>query len=689
MARPFISPFSPIKPAQAAMSGRSALGNVGNANIGQRKTFKGKVTNTYLPSTETGYSNYADSPSKGDESLLSLGDMCDDLNMTPTKGGLLNVSTTVYGFNAALSPLNEHDESVYGFKDTSFGFGGADLSICYPERGSIPANSVEQTRTANAQARIANVRMVNDQVRAVDAGTMPSDGIEFARTATNQANVANVRMVNEQVRGANAGEKTEFDMSSKQLSAEANSQRRVADYSRVNEQARGANPGKQHYFSTDSKQLSGEAAAQQIVADYTRVNEQVTFGMTAATIPADSVDNVRTREAGDNMWNVRQVNEQVRGANAGEKTLFDLSSKQLSTEGAAQVAVAKYVRVSEQARGELAGMQTAYDLEAREMMRHQHQQSEVRSYGIVNEQVKAVGPGTIPADSVDNVRSRAAGDNMWNVRQVNEQVRGELSGLPTYYNTDSAQMSTEATAQRRVNETSRVNEQARGEFAGMKTAIDGSSERMVAAANVPKVALVNQQVKHVGRGKIPHDAAYYRHVSKFNQERADTNEMAKKQRGTSSHGAGAMRFKTIAAAPKPASMATSSRGEYAGKKTGYGIGSVAYQNSVNAPKAALVNQQVRFGSKTHVAGADASAFNKVNEWQPASHMIITATTDDIGSPAKEPERAASPSPATEEVASRGTANFFGLKKSTRRGNAEKKKWEPNHNSFTNVMKSLR
>jgi len=200
---------------------------------------------------------------------------------------------------------------------------------------------------------------------------------------------------------------------------------------------------------------------------------------------------------------------------------------------------------------------------------------------------------------------------------------------------------------------------------------------------------LRERWQHVGRGKIPHDAAYYRHVSKFNQERADTNEMAKKQRGISSHGAGAMRFKTIAAAPKPASMATSTRGEYAGKKTGYGIGSVAYQNSVNAPKAALVNQQVRFGSKTHVAGADASAFNKVNEWQPASHMIITATTDDIGSPAKEPERAASPSPATEEVASRGTANFFGLKKSTRRGNAEKKKWEPNHNSFTNVMKSLR
>jgi len=296
------------------------------------------------------------------------------------------------------------------------------------------------------------------------------------------------------------------------------------------------------------------------------------------------------------MWNVRAVNEQVRGEHAGEKTLFDLSSKQLSAEGAAQADVAKYVRVSEQARGELAGMQTAYDLQAREMIRHQNQQAEVRSYGIVNEQVKDVGAGTIPADSEENVRAKLASGRMWNVRQVNEQVRGELSGLPTYYSTDSAQMSTEGAAQKRFNDTARVNQQARGEFAGVKTLVDGTSERMVAAATAPKVALVNQQILHVGRGKFTHDAAIYRHVNKFNQEQIDTKEHAKKHRGKSSHGAGAIRFKTIAAAPKPATIETTIRGQFAGKKTGYGMSSMSYQNSVNAPKTALVNQQVRFGS---------------------------------------------------------------------------------------------
>ena len=691
MARPFISPFSPIKPAQAAMSGRTALGNVGNANIGQRKTFKGKAVTTYLPSTpgQAGFSNYSNSPSKGDESLLSLGDMCDDLNMTPTKGNTsLNMSTTVYGFNAALSPLNEHDESTYGFNDTSFGFGGADLSLCYPERGSIPTNGVEQTRTANAQAAIAEVRMVNEQIRATDAGTMPANAVPFARAATNQANVANVRMVNEQVRGANAGEKTEFDMSSKQLSTEANSQRRVADYSRVNEQARGANPGKQHYYSTDSKQLSGEAKAQVIVADYARVNQQVTVGMTAGTIPADSVDNVRTRDASDNMWNVRAVNEQVRGELAGEKTLFDLSSKQLSAEGAAQADVAKYVRVSEQARGELAGMPTAYDLQAREMMRHQHQQAEVRSYGIVNEQVKAVGPGTIPADSEENVRAKHVSGNMWNVRQVNEQVRGELSGLPTYYNTDSAQMSTEGAAQKRFNKASRVNQQARGEFAGAKTLVDSSSERMVAAAAAPKIALVNQQILHVGRGKFTHDAAVYRHVNKFNKEQTDTKAQSQKHRGVSAHGAGAMRFKTVAAAPKPQTAASTIRGEFAGKKTGYGMSSMSYQNSVNAPKTSLVNQQVRFGAKKHVAAADASAFATAREWVPESHMIIAAQTDEIGaSPVK--EVAPQPSPVKEDQANSVTANFFGLKKSKRRTKPATVEWTPNYSGFSDAVKSFR
>lgn len=106
------------------------------------------------------------------------------------------------------------------------------------------------------------------------------------------------------------------------------------------------------------------------------------------TIPASNVANVRTRNSQDNIAKVRMVNEQVRGEGAGERTLFDTDATQLSTEMAAQKAIANYARINQQIS-------------------------------------KAATAPCIPANAIENVRTSVAQRNLADVRIVNEQIRGD------------------------------------------------------------------------------------------------------------------------------------------------------------------------------------------------------------------------------------------------------------------------
>ena len=52
----------------------------------------------------------------------------------------------------------------------------------------------------------------------------------------------------------------------------------------------------------------------------------------------------------------------------------------------------------------------------------------------------------------------------------------------------------------------------------MPTFVQGDMQRIAAAAAVPKLDLVNEQVKHVGRGHFDNDAREYTHVREFKNE---------------------------------------------------------------------------------------------------------------------------------------------------------------------------
>ena len=628
----------------------------------------------------------------GGEDLISIDDVCDDLRERES-AELANCLSPIDELNeSAISKLNQSFNannlstlSDYGFENqelntstastedgfgntttatigntTTYGF-GPNASV-YGFGAETPKQNVSEDRTQRAQQQIADVRRVNQQVKNVGKGTLDANSVDIARTRAGQRQIANVRMVNEQI--YNTPHKATVETTGVDFQRAKQGGQFVTDVRIVNEQFRGTGQGST--YGVAAKQLKDESDSQRNVAHYRRVNEQVS-GVEAGTMPHDGVEFKRAQTGQKNVADVRIVNEQVRGANAGEQNAYGFDAKQMTDEAKAQREVDTIFRVSEQARGELAGQQTKFDYQARELQRNMTNDAQISNYARVNEQVFDVGVPTMPADSEENSRAKESQTLTFGVRVVNEQVRGELAGQQTSFGVDARLLKAEAKAQQHVASYRRVNEQTRGEFAGKQTHFDSSAQDMVRAKEAPKVQLVNNEVKHVGRGKFNADAFGYQHVRDQQAKLSDGFQERRSnhgQRGNSTYGHGAPEMDRVKNTPKPAFANDNIRGQYAGTPTAFGTQSIMFQQVKTAPRQPSYNEQCRFGS-SHGKKADVSAFVTDAEWRPASELPGT-----LKRPTKKTQEAPA-TPAnnkveefTEEIRP-ACADFFGLRKSTR------------------------
>lgn len=360
---------------------------------------------------------------------------------------------------------------------------------------------------------VADARATNEQIKTVAgvaAGTITHESVQHVSQKQAQARTHAALRVNQEVQGEHAGTATLVGMDSLQF---VNARKGQAQARRAS-----LNPGAvtdrgtaSHKYGWRAQGAQGAAEAQQNVASYARVNQQV-YSVGAGSIPANSMENTRAHRSQQNVMDARKFNVNIRGAHGtmgqssyGEKAVQQVNmSKNQNRFNAAQ-------RVNNQQRGELAGQATAVDITAREYVHNMAQQAETQEYQRVNEQVYSVEAGRIPVHSVANVRTKIGQKQVGDVRRVNHQVRGENAGKSAY-GFDGHQLQTEHASQDHLHKAKRVNEEQRGEFAGLPTKYNTDSKQMASTLNAPKVALINEQVKHVGRGSIPADAFAYAHA---------------------------------------------------------------------------------------------------------------------------------------------------------------------------------
>lgn len=574
------------------------------------------------------------------ESLISLGGVCDDLQATPAHAA---PNSPAYGFNDSMML----EASPAARSATPLGFPDEEIAS-----GTIPADCVENVRVARAQMQVGEVRLGSKEVADVGKPNVGCDGIEFTKAKRNQGHVADVRMVNDEARGPCPGQPTLVNGDALGITTESACQSTVDAYRREHPNQLGAQPGARPLLDAKSVQLSAEAEAQATVHSYRRVNQQVVAGITAGSLPADCVENARTARAQANTADVRMVNQEVRGACAGERTLFGIDSKQLGDERQAQDTIAKYVRVSEQARGELAGQQTKFNLDAREMQRMVTNQVDHAKQVRINEQVAGVAPGTIPSDAVELARAAKAQYNVATSQSRNPQFRSEACGEKTLYDGTARQLKAEVKAQGEIAAIARVSNEARGELAGKQTSMDASAVDIRRAADAPKVSLHNGQVKHVGRGHLSTQDRAFVHTQSY----ATAVQRGRSARSAvigikSGMDASSVTIQRVRAVPKPAAAMGAIRASEQPAQitaTSMGISTV-----LGAPKLPVYSGQMRYGANRD-ASADVKAADSVEEWQPEEHKI------------KEEEEVPQEAPATPEPAPASPpawgASMFGLRK---------------------------
>jgi len=295
-------------------------------------------------------------------------------------------------------------------------------------------------------------------------------------------------------------------------------------------------------------------------------------------------------------------------------------------------------------------------------------------------QVLNVGAGTIPADSIEVTRARAGQTNVFSARRVNEQVRSELAGQKNGFSTNSANMFSVSAAQKSTAAYSRVSEQARGQLAGQKTAFNGDAMNIVLARDAPKPKLINEQIKHVGRGYLPTDMPELIRLRSIEAAGASERERRAASKGKSNFGAGSKQFSYIASAPKQAGVNQQIRGEGAGTSK-FGHGSVQMAAVAAAPKRALVNQQIT-GHVGREGRASVTHDDKVEEWEPDSHKVVTPVpTADSGHISEEENKpAAEPEPEW----SNSFKDTFGLKKMNKNFTLARRKKQSKPSEIINI-----
>eukprot|EP00039_Didymoeca_costata_P004985 m.77422 g.77422 ORF g.77422 m.77422 type:complete len:719 (+) comp12621_c0_seq5:219-2375(+) len=657
MQRPFISPISPI---QGPANDRTALSNLANTNVGRRTMFKGNFATTYVPNVAPSGSIGASPINPHDESLISLGDVCGDLQNTPRKNGQHNMSS-----------ISEQNESRYdGFNESKYGFDDSRLSIgnknnlsTLSQYGfSVHQPDVEQARVKATQARIASVNKVNEQVRGVSSAAIPVDSVDLTRAKKGQEYIRGVRLENPNVRNTGAGH---LDKYSNDITRSRHAQDLAWNAKAVNEQVRGSSVGYQTQYGLTSTQMSKEISNQSRVAYEQRVNQQIMRGVKPATLPASNVETNRVRSAQTHVANTRMVNNQFRGADVGAPNLYNTDSRQLSNETYAQTVIAGVRRVNEQSRGELAGQRTLVDTNAKYIAHEMGTQKDISKYRSVNEQIAGVGRPSIPLQSVDNQRTKYVQGYVGDYKRVNEQIRGDGAQRPTRYGLDSKTYKAFNNAQTDITAYRRVNEQARGGYGAMKNNVNYDSKYILDRTNAPKVALVNTQVREVGRGRITTDAYEFSHVKSQQALRTRLDHAKKANIGMSKFGHGSVEHSRIASVPRPSLRNDQVRGALAGQRTNFDASSQGIRSALSAPKVSLVNPQIRTGGVSRDKPADSSAFSKVAEWIPPSEMI--PVEEEVEPVKQETPKKATPPPTPREVkADDDIREQFGLRRLSKR-----------------------
>jgi len=267
----------------------------------------------------------------------------------------------------------------------------------------------EYKRHTGNHTEISNYLRVNQQVKSVGVGQLPHDHIPNRRASIGQLQVADVRMVNEQVRGEHAGQTTLLGMDGAQLSTEAHAQRRVSVDRRVNNEFRGEHVGTSAagHHRLDLKTGPGGMPVfeQKPQTQRVLVNEQNRVGGARGNIPHDAMENRRASIGQDLVADVRMVNEMLKGEHAGKSTQFKMDSTELATKASAQKRISKQVRVGNEARGELAGQRTSVGFDSQSVVLAHTAPKSVRVNDAYRMQTRTPGPDGADARHIDKLQN--------------------------------------------------------------------------------------------------------------------------------------------------------------------------------------------------------------------------------------------------------------------------------------------
>lgn len=290
-------------------------------------------------------------------------------------------------------------------------------------------------------------------------GFGPELPMEIERTQVAQRHASSARWSNEQLRGGElTGWRNGVDAGATQIAAELSAQATTHSIRRVSQERRYHGAESATKYSTDSVQISNEMKAQNTITEYTRVNQQVIKNVEPPTMPMESIDITRTRTSQKNIAAVRIVNEQIKAPHA-QFNLYGAGGVQVHTEAKAQANLHKVRRVNDEVRGANAGQQHKYGSNAREMQRHLKSARPT----LVNEQIRGnTNVGTITTNALEVHRALTASGHTSAARAVNEQVRGETAGLPTKFSLDSREMKRQTCIER----PTLINEQIRAVKSG-------------------------------------------------------------------------------------------------------------------------------------------------------------------------------------------------------------------------------
>jgi hypothetical protein len=517
--------------------------------------------------------------------------------------------------------------------------GGDTLVLKLLGREEITPISREMDRHTKIQRRLSLASMVNPNVRDVGVPTIPNDAMPMRRASINNERIAENRRVNNEFMGQDAGMKTGFGTDATQLSTEFKAQRRLsAELSQVvSKEVKGEGAGTSAY-GYDATQAQAERSAQRRLSEYRRVNQQVAPGAGRYDMPHDEIVTRRVKKAQDGAAAVRRQRG-VAFAGYGERTGYSTEATQLRTEGSAGTHLHEVRRVNEQARGANVGQKTLYDGTAQNVVLARRNSLEIKDLRAVNEQI-LLGPGTapptIPLDNVEHRRASIGQAQVTDVAMVNEQFRGEHVGQKPLLSSDGAEMQSQQRAQRRLSQQMAHNGEQWGEFAGQTTGFTTGAKAFELAKAAPRRKLVNQQIAGVGAGKLSADDVEFRRASTSQAQIEALRRVNEQFRGEHvGQRTGFTSDATQLQTEGRAQVETHNylrvnhqlRGPTHGEKTNVGYDAKLVQLAANAPKRQLERAGIMLGRATPsdfaaTGGVDAECGAAAGpSWRPMSEDV--------------------------------------------------------------------